>query len=91
MKLCGAACSRKKSIYRRIAFLSLGVVFLLSGCSDAFEETAIKAVGIMDDEEYEKYIELKDTGQLDQSGYYMYEGIAVDEGTGNDEEAVPAQ
>ena len=39
MKLCGAACSRKKSIYRRIAFLSLGVVFLLSGCSGAFEET----------------------------------------------------
>lgn len=91
MKLCGAACSRKKSIYRRIAFLSLGVVFLLSGCSDAFEETAIKAVGIMDDEEYEKYIELKDTGQLDQSGYYMYEGIEVDEGTEDDEEAVPAQ
>lgn len=75
---------------RRIFLLSLGAVLTLSGCT-AIEDVIIRNAGIMTDEEYEKYVELKDTGQLDEEGYYMHEGITVDGEAEGDEVMSSAQ
>lgn len=52
---------------KKVAILLM--ILLLSGCSSA-KDTILHYSGIMSEEDYEKYIELKDSGQLGQDGRY---------------------
>ena len=71
---------KRSYIVSIVAIFFICIAFLLSGCSEV-EDAILKNVGVMTDEEYEKYRELRDTDQLDQDGYYRQEGILLKEET----------
>lgn len=54
---------------RAVVLLSILCVLGLSGC-DSVENFILKQSGILMEDDYQKYMELKNSGQLDEEGYY---------------------
>lgn len=64
---------------------------MLSGCAAA-EDIALKYSGIFPEEDAKAYIELRDAGQLDEEGFYQYDGADGDkENEGQEETAAAPQ
>lgn len=67
--ILGINTRRKTRACLKIAFICIMMALMLSGCS-GIENQMIRYAGILDDEDYKKYVDLRDTGQLDQDGFY---------------------
>lgn len=61
----------RKYFAGKLGAVLLGIVCVLglSGC-EAAENFILKQAGVLSDEEYQTYLELKNSGQLDEEGYY---------------------
>lgn len=70
-----------KKYYKKVSILfCIWFIFILTGCT-VVEDYVMKKSGMMTDEEYQTYIELRDSGQIDQDGYYITTEIAEDDGS----------
>jgi len=49
----------------------IAVLLALSGCSEQIEEQAMERAGILEDEDYAQYIELREANQLNEDGTYL--------------------
>lgn len=81
---------KRKYVTGLCALLCGCSAFVLSGCT-AVKDVIIQKAEIMTDEDYEKYVELRNTGQLNEDGYYMSEGIDIDLVEENVQEDVASQ
>lgn len=66
-----------KPIHKAAILIFAIFAAILSGCAAA-EDMALKYSGIFPEEDAKAYIELRDAGQLDEEGFYQYDGADGD-------------
>lgn len=59
----------RRQTRKMITFICIMMASMLSGCS-GIQNQMIQHAGIMEDADYKKYVDLRDTGQLDPNGFY---------------------